>query len=251
MDFFPKFKWAVPHAFNDALAACRFEQGDILYDTQLAYTGTWGESEKHINYSIQINHPPRSLSSKVDTDLASAFSSNWRSKVVFELYDHKQKRARQVETTQGDLYNLLWRGNIDNPAGERGAVPRQAMDLLEALSGIGEWIRNTPQFRNHGGGYFVLPFDHTNKILKEKYRKFLTHLSPHLVSHEIISICEINIPFEVEYVPTAEVAFFLISEQASEEEVIAGIKKAFYKPAKDSKSGKEYFKVRSHGFLRM
>jgi hypothetical protein len=39
MDFFPKFKWAVPHAFGDALAACRFEQGDILYDTLMAYEG--------------------------------------------------------------------------------------------------------------------------------------------------------------------------------------------------------------------
>jgi hypothetical protein len=62
---------------------------------------------------------------------------------------------------------------------------------------------------------------------------------------------EINAAFKVEYVPTAKIAFFLLSNQSSEEEVINAIKKACYKPTKDSKTGKDYFKVKSHGFLKM
>lgn len=251
MDFFTKFKWAVPHAFGDALAACRFEQGDILYDTQLAYEGTWGESEKHITYSVQIKHPPRSLSSKVDTDLESTFSSNWRSKVVFELYDHIQKKTKLVETTQGSLYKLIWKGDIKTYEEDEAAIPRQAMDLLEELDGLGEWIASAPQFRDHDAGYFILPFDQTSKILKEKYTKILNHLGPHIISHEMVWASEIKASFTLEYVPTAKIAFFLISNQSSEEEVINAIKKACYKPTKDSKSGKDYFKVKSHGFLKM
>lgn len=251
MDFFPKFKWAVPHAFSDALAACRFEQGDILYDTLMAYEGARGEAEKHITYSVQIKHPPRSLSSKVDTDLESAFSSIWRSKVVFELYDHKQKMAKAVETTQGNLYKLLWKGDLEKYKKDETDIPRQAMDLLEEFNGLGEWIASVPQFREHDGGYFILPFDQTSKILKEKYIKILNHLGAHIVSHEIIWASEIKYFCNAEYVPTAKIAFFLLSNQSSEEEVKNAIKKAFYKPVKDSKSGKEYFKVKSHGVLKM
>ena len=43
-NFLDGFLWAVPTAFSDPLAACRFEQGDILYDTKKAYEGTWGRS---------------------------------------------------------------------------------------------------------------------------------------------------------------------------------------------------------------
>jgi hypothetical protein len=249
MDFFPNFKWAVPHAFGDALAVCRFEQGDILYDTPLAYQGTWGESEKHINYSIQINHPPRSLASKVDTEMESAFASNWRSKVVFELYNHKDKSSKVVETTQGNLYRMLWNGNLELNGEDEVSPPRQAMQLLEELPVLDKWICKIPKYQGHNGGYFLLPFDKTSKILNEKHRKLLAHLGSHLVSHELISMKHIKI--SAEYVPTSEFAIFLISNTSSEGEVIEAIKKAFYRPAKDSKSGKDFFKVKSHGLLKI
>lgn len=171
--------------------------------------------------------------------------------MIFELYDHKQKRAKAVETTQGNLYKLLWRGDLEICEDDGADIPRQAMDLLEEFNGLSEWIASAPQFREHDGGYFILPFDQTSKILKEKYIKILNHLGAHIVSHEMIWATEIKAFFKAEYVPTAKIAFFLLSNQSSEEEVINAIKKACYKPAKDSKTGKDYFKVKSHGFLKM
>jgi hypothetical protein len=44
MEFFPGFKWAVSSAFSEPLGACRFEQGDLLYDTPDAYKGEWREA---------------------------------------------------------------------------------------------------------------------------------------------------------------------------------------------------------------
>ena len=101
-----------------------------------------------------------------------------------------------------------------------------------------------PQFRDHDGGYFILPFDQTSKILKEKYIKILSNLGAHINSHEMIWVSEIQTSFLAEYVPTAKIAIFLLSNQSSKEDVKNAIKKACYKPSKDSKSGKDYFKVK-------
>jgi len=45
-DYFDGFSWALPNAFADALALCRFEQGDMLYDTRRAYEGEWRYNRK-------------------------------------------------------------------------------------------------------------------------------------------------------------------------------------------------------------
>ncbi len=37
MEFIQVFNWAVPTGFNDAIAQCRFDLGDSLYDTKKAY----------------------------------------------------------------------------------------------------------------------------------------------------------------------------------------------------------------------
>lgn len=46
MEFFSGFKWAVPGAFSDAVALCRFEEGDTLYDTKNAYNDDWEKASQ-------------------------------------------------------------------------------------------------------------------------------------------------------------------------------------------------------------
>ena len=67
-DYFTCFDWAVPKAFKEPLASCRFEQGDILYDTPKAYEGTWADALQHLRFSIQIKSPARGTTSRLEKD---------------------------------------------------------------------------------------------------------------------------------------------------------------------------------------
>ena len=59
MDYFSGFAWAVPKAFSDAIALCRFEEGDVLYDTKSAYEKEWDDAKSNIKYFLQVRYPGR------------------------------------------------------------------------------------------------------------------------------------------------------------------------------------------------
>jgi hypothetical protein len=48
------YQMAVGECFRDALARERFSAGDTIYDTRLAYIGTWAEALVHIEYCFQV-----------------------------------------------------------------------------------------------------------------------------------------------------------------------------------------------------
>ena len=48
------FKMAVGECFRDALVRERFSAGDTIYDTRLAYIGTWTEALVNIEYCFQV-----------------------------------------------------------------------------------------------------------------------------------------------------------------------------------------------------
>jgi hypothetical protein len=100
-DYFDGFSWAVPVAFAEPLAACRFEEGDILYDTRRAYEGTWGEALPHIKHSIQVRSPMRGPGTKPEKEEESVFTDNWNMTVVFTLTDYKANKTKEITTTQG------------------------------------------------------------------------------------------------------------------------------------------------------
>ncbi len=54
MNFFSNFTWAVPKAFSDAVASCRFEEGDMLYDTPKAYEVDWEDAIKCTTHFLQV-----------------------------------------------------------------------------------------------------------------------------------------------------------------------------------------------------
>jgi len=76
-----------------------FSQGDILYDTRLAYELTWGEALKHIKLSIQINEITPSKT------------------VIFKLYRPNKERliieeVDRIECTQAAFVSFLQTGII-------------------------------------------------------------------------------------------------------------------------------------------
>ena len=251
MNFFPEFKWAVLHAFSNALGACRFEQGDVLYDTELAYKETWAEAEKHVRYSIQVKSPMRGSSSENSTNLESNFAANWSSRVVFEFCDHKSKLTKTIETTQGRLYSLLWHGDIEGYLSDSSNIPNPASSLLSILDELCPAIETKFVKDTEIGGIFLMPFDITDQQLIEKDGKVKNVLSSHILSHRLISLTDLGFPEFLKFVPTAQISIFLISQQSQQDEIKSSLKKALYKPAKSKVSNKENFKISNHGFLKL
>jgi hypothetical protein len=250
MNFFTEFKWAVPYAFSSAIASCRFEQGDVLYNTPLAYNGTWGEVEQHINHSLQVKFPPRSSSADMGNNDASVFSANWSAKVVFELHNHKTKTTELIETTQGRLYTLLWKGNLERYLKESISAPKQAAELLDELDLAVNFIKQKIAADKNIKGFFIIPFCPASSQLIEK-QKNLDSVFSHLNSFKKseFNINEIEQAPYLDYVPTTKIVSFFFDEKTNATQISDLIKKALYKPSKDKKTGKVNFSVSNHGLL--
>ena len=250
MNFFPEFKWAVLHAFSNALAACRFERGDVFYDTQLAYKDTWAEAEKYVNYSIQVKSPMRGSSTEVISNVESTFSTNWASSVVFEFCDHKANTKRIIETTQGRLYNLLWHGEVNNYLSDPIQMPKLASSLLDVLEDVAPVIQSNFIGSLELGSILFMPFDISSQQLKDKNEQLKVNLSPHLLDHKLITLKDTVLSDRLSFVPTAQISVFLISKKIQGDEVKELIKKSLYRPARNKKSTKEIFSISNHGILR-
>ena len=60
MEFFKGFQWALPMAFADSLARAWFVEGDVLYDSAVAYDASWSAALQAVEYTIQVRSPARS-----------------------------------------------------------------------------------------------------------------------------------------------------------------------------------------------
>ena len=80
-----------------------FSQGDIIYDTRLAYELTWGEALKHIKISVQIYKITPSQT------------------IIFKLYRPKKEllsieEIDSIECTQANFVSFLQTGIISTSA---------------------------------------------------------------------------------------------------------------------------------------
>ncbi len=135
MEFFSGFKWAVPKAFSDAVALCRFEEGDILYDTEKAYIDNWEKACKFIEHSLQVRYPAR-VGGGASEKGGGVFSGNWGSEVRIDLYKNQDKvGVGQITTTQGRLYTALWKGDISilKKESEEPPIPLTVQDVTKTL----------------------------------------------------------------------------------------------------------------------
>lgn len=116
MKFIKGFNWAIPLSYNDAIASCKFEEGDIFYDTPKAYK-QWDSALNAIKYSIQIKsieEDEEDEKDEIEVKSISIFEKNWSSKIKVEITTYTQNfHKNRIITTQGRLFSFLWHGNFE------------------------------------------------------------------------------------------------------------------------------------------
>ena len=133
--FFEGIVWPVPTAFAGAIAAMRFEQGDVLYRDPRAYGVLEGQLPKGLS-AIQVMLPKRSArATPVDFDGDRRLSS-WQSEVTVELVDLARGRTETRVLTQGKLATAFFHGDEAwlDPEREEPAMPRSARELQQRLA---------------------------------------------------------------------------------------------------------------------
>lgn len=245
MEFFSGFSWAVPTAFSDAVALCRFEQGDTLYDTRKAYEESWAEAKKHIHHWLQVRYPSHAKTVAGESP-GGVFENNWSSEVRVDLYkDFKKVGDGQIQTTQGRLYTALWTGNVGVLQMEY-QEPRVPLNVQKVNRKLQETENRAGEF-SQGNQIFVMARDLSNKISKAKYSKVFSklrnHLSgdPQVLTPKLAGLNDWNV-----IAPTIEIAFFPIIG-LNQEGVEALVKEAVYVPTKNAKN--EMFKIAAHGAI--
>jgi len=245
MEFFSGFAWAVPTAFGDAVALCRFEQGDTLYDTRKAYEESWSEATKHIQYWLQVRYPSHAATVAGEST-GGVFEKNWMSEIRVDLYENFKKVGDgQLQTTQGRLYTALWTGNVAVLQTEY-QEPSIPLNVQEVNRKLQETEKKSGEF-GKGNPVFVMARDLSNKISKAKYLKVFSKLrnhvsgEPQILTPKLAGLIDWNT-----IAPTIEIAFFPIMN-LKHEGVEALVKEAVYVPTKNAK--KEMFKIAAHGAI--
>jgi len=248
-EFLEEFAWAIPNAFKYPLSTCRFEQGDLLYNTPKAYQGTWGKALPDISFIAQIKYPPRSLASKSQDDKGSVFATNWNSKVIFELDDRRANKKKTVITTQGRLYMMLWKGdssfldkNTNDPLPPVSPMSIVKNDNLAKTVGYFKHLANRMTYPK----VFIMPFDRTSLLLSSKFAKIQEHLGEFIIKTKLALPEQTGLISDTGFIPTLRVACFYIDHELSKE-VKAALKKALYKSSKNKKSQREHFRLKAHG----
>ena len=248
-DYFDGFSWALPTAFADALALCRFEQGDMLYDTKRAYEGEWASALRYIRHRVEVTFPLRGGSVKSSESEDSAFEDNWNSKVVVRLIDHRASSEREVTTTQGNLYSLLWKGEIAVLDGKGLLPPLGARHLLTKLTLVLDSLRSGNAFKIIRGTVFLLPFDHTSKLLRSKLRTVATALKALDAKCGVVAVKDLELQGADAFAPTTCVVWFAMSSEHKPEAITHLLKRHLHKPSKDKKTDRENFNLKTHGLL--
>jgi len=142
VDFFEGFSWAVPRALSGAVAACRFEQGDVLYSDPCGYD-RWPGGGRDLRFQLQVLAPPKTARALSSEQQGGRFSANWNSPVEFELSDRSKGHRSRRTSSQGRVFSCLWHGTTDwldedrpdppEPAGQRELHGRlgQAKEFFE------------------------------------------------------------------------------------------------------------------------
>jgi hypothetical protein len=253
LNYFSGFAWALPQAFLVPLSECRFEEGDVIYDSYRAYEEPWEDSIHYINYSIQIQHPMRGTVSKIDSDKDSVFTDNWYQDVEFELTDYKSNTKKNVKSTQGRLYSLFWKGDLSvideaNPSPSIPSLPRAAMNHLQ---------KTVPFFKSkilasklmNVDHLFIMPYDPTNDLLKLKQIKVNDALSRQFTLKNLcLTPQEAGLKYVNDFLPTFLIYCVAITSQ-EKTKIRDVLKDALYVPSSNKKTSKERFRLETHGYL--
>lgn len=250
------FAWAVPSAFVRALASCRFELGDVIYDTMHGYD-PWHVALKHLKYHIEVKYPVRSSSKTVqaEPDADSVFRSNWGKTAEIYLKDYAADNTERIFTTQGRIYTCLATGDI-GWLDTRHSAPRPpllASDVMRCLKCIDLQeaaeiaFDKLPVVAGLGKEVVVwLPHDLTNLVLCTKYRRLHMALSDRFsVRARLIQLPRDPVNGSSWYAPTVAVAELRV--HTPDVAAVNAVCKAILFQAAADKSGS--FSMRRHGYI--
>lgn len=229
MEFFNGFKWALPKAFAPALAVCRFERGDILYDSKEAYRqATWADVLPHLNFSFQVKYPvetrttmtTESTSEIDDSSKTGKFNQNWFSPVELELTDYKNnKTVTFIKTTQGRLYSFLWKGNINvlDITTQEPEIPQTPKEAKKELELCSQNLRKVFMEDMDKPNLFLIAYDSVNETALSKVREIETELRRNFqATPKLYTTEEIGLDDGDYYLPTTVVECFAIDSGAPE-----------------------------------
>ncbi len=247
--YYENFAWAVPKAFREALETCHFCQGDILYESPLAYSCEWSNIADNLRYSIQVKAPSRGPAK-------GKFEENWNHSVCVVLTDHHQKQTdpERIWTTQGRLYMLLKTGDISvlNGNSVKPVLPYRSRYLMKTM--------NTSLFRQKACEYiaqvcgndywtcFMVPYDCTVTASRLKYLWIKSVFPKDRTILRYPSPDRLQIGAPDKFVPTLYVACFLFCG-FSEHIVFNTLKSVLYKPDPSKASTTDKFRLNAHGIL--
>ena len=210
MQFFSGFSWAVPLAFSDAIAYCRFEEGDTLYDSGKAYELPWSKAREQFHNFIQVRFPART-NTGTNTSQLGVFESNWKAEIKLDLYrGDKQTAIKHISSTQGRLYYALWKGDLgfldlNNPEPK---LPQNVKYVTKNL----ESVTSTLRIYTNNKLAFVLPRDLSNQVSRDKNSKIFDKLKKHIeIEPKLISPKEAGFENWDVIAPTIEIVIFATS----------------------------------------
>ena len=159
--FFEAFRWPLPLSFASAVAANRFELGDVLYRDARAYDAWVGEVPSGTR-PIQVLDPPRSArGTPLDGD-SDRRRANWSTEVRIALIDPGSGQSEERVLTQGKLLMALWLGDEAWLDAERvpPEFPKTARDLHGSLEASqAAWGKQIARSRPRSGSLFVMVVD--------------------------------------------------------------------------------------------
>ena len=170
LTFFEAFRWPVPVSFAAALAANRFEQGDVLYRDRRAY-GQWSKPLPSGLDAIQVLAPPRSARGTLQEGDSDRRRASWASELRIALIDPRNGDSEERVLTQGQLMMALWKGDESWLAAEREApeFPRSARELQANLEQSAQAIaRHAGRRKVRSGSQFVLVVDLASDASRSK-----------------------------------------------------------------------------------
>ena len=240
MEFFSGFSWAIPTAFADAVFQCRFEEGDVLYDSKEAYDD-WGKAKEQITNSIQIRHPSKVVAS-LSSNEKSVLSRNWDTEVRLDLYENANKVGQgQIHTTQGRLFTLLWKGDL-NVLDTNTVNPKPPVIASQLKNALKEVAKKALKIAD-SSLIFAMVYDSASSLLREKYKDLINQLG-HQPTHLMPEKAGLKDWKKIS--PTIEIVLFP-SKNKSREKFGEELKKVLYKPTKEST--KDNFSIKRHGHI--
>lgn len=255
VDLLPGFAWPVPRAFSAAVAVCRFEQGDLLYDDLEAY-GAWPRSASAGSHGwVQVLDPPRTARSGPADAEGTRFTANWSSPVELALGRGSVREPELLRCTQGRLFTCLWRGDrswlaaVEPGSGDDPPLPLGARELQKQLADAGAVLRERLP-ADEKNLLFAKVVDESSEssrarsrsveaALRARYRPKTLSLSP----------AEAGVPNGDAFHPALRVQALSISE-SDPERLRKLLKQALYGPTRSAEEGApDRFKLERHGLL--